>query len=74
VFRAVAVAVLLLLVVPLGLGRIGPTLAGAAAAGVLVAYGLPVPFHFGAVLAVLALLLVVTQVSDTIDDPAPIAD
>jgi MFS family permease len=53
-----------------GLGvAVGPT-----AAGFLVRYGVAVPFLFGAGLAVLALALVHTQVSDTIDGQAPVPD
>jgi MFS family permease len=41
--------------------------AGPTAAGFLVRYGLPVPFVFAAALGLVALVLVYTQVSDTVD-------
>ncbi len=44
------------------------TAVGPLASGTLYGYGFVVPFAFGAVLAVLALVLVVTQVEETLED------
>jgi MFS family permease len=57
-----------ILTMAFGLGvALGPLLSG-----VLVAFGFVVPFAFGALLAVIGLLLVITQVEESIDsEPAP---
>jgi MFS family permease len=57
-----------ILTMAFGLGvALGPLLSG-----VLVAYGFVVPFAFGALLAVIGLVMVITQVEESIDsEPAP---
>jgi MFS family permease len=57
-----------ILTMAFGLGvALGPLLSG-----VLVAFGFVVPFAFGALLAVIGLVLVITQVEESIDsEPAP---
>ena len=47
-----------------------PNAIGPLASGVLFGYGFVAPFAFGAVLAVVALALVVTQVEETLETAA----